>query len=131
MIGGMSRGRTLLWSLTMAATLAGLGAVVVALVDGKNHLITAAAAVVAAGLGAIAPVAVDAYLGRKQAMQEDESVGRSSKYWKNLSSASPSDVLNPHREVIPFAGRDDEVRNLVAWCKNDGASRLRLITGAG
>jgi len=131
MIWSMSRRRVLIRSLIVAATLAGCGAAASALVDSKNHLVTAVVAGVAAATGAVAPLAADAYRERKRAIEKAGSIGRSPGQWKNLPSASPSAVLDPHREVIPFAGRDDEIRKLVAWCNNNQARQVRLITGAG
>ena len=40
-------------------------------------------------------------------------------------------LLDPRREVVGFVGRDDELLALVAWCEDDQASRLRLVTGPG
>jgi tetratricopeptide (TPR) repeat protein len=40
-------------------------------------------------------------------------------------------LLDPRREVVGFAGRNAELSALVAWCNDDHASRLRLVTGPG
>ena len=43
----------------------------------------------------------------------------------------PSRLLDPARGVVDFTGRDDELAALVAWCEDDAAPRLRLVTGPG
>jgi hypothetical protein len=40
-------------------------------------------------------------------------------------------LLDPQREVVDFAGREDELAALVAWCEDDDGARLRLVTGPG
>jgi tetratricopeptide (TPR) repeat protein len=43
----------------------------------------------------------------------------------------PSRLLDPARGVVAFIGRDDNLRDLVAWCEDDTGPKLRLITGPG
>lgn len=40
-------------------------------------------------------------------------------------------MFDPRREVVSFVGREEELNILVAWCHEDDASRLRLVTGPG
>jgi hypothetical protein len=41
----------------------------------------------------------------------------------------PSRLLDPTRGVVQFTGRTTELADLVAWCEDDHATRLRLISG--
>jgi tetratricopeptide (TPR) repeat protein len=43
----------------------------------------------------------------------------------------PSRLLDPRRGVVEFVGRTDELASLIAWCEQDTASRMRLLTGPG
>src|SRR5215469_18800202 len=43
----------------------------------------------------------------------------------------PSRLLDPRRKVVDFAGREDELAWLTAWCEDRAGPTLRLITGAG
>ena len=40
-------------------------------------------------------------------------------------------MLDPHRAMVSFTGRKDELAALLAWCQNSDAERLRLVTGFG
>ena len=44
---------------------------------------------------------------------------------------SPAGLLDPGRQVVDFLGRPEELEALVAWCEDDDASPLRLVTGPG
>ncbi len=44
---------------------------------------------------------------------------------------SPSSLLQARRGVVPFVGRDAELRNLQEWCDSEEEIALRLYTGAG
>jgi hypothetical protein len=44
---------------------------------------------------------------------------------------SPALLLNPQTGVVEFMGRVDELADLLTWCEDDSAGRLRLITGPG
>jgi tetratricopeptide (TPR) repeat protein len=44
---------------------------------------------------------------------------------------SPAELLRPERGVVPFHGRDDELRRLVAWCEEAAPFSLHLVTGEG
>lgn len=43
----------------------------------------------------------------------------------------PSRLLDPQRGVVEFVGRTDELTSLIAWCEQDTASMMRLLTGPG
>jgi tetratricopeptide (TPR) repeat protein len=43
----------------------------------------------------------------------------------------PSRLLDPRRKVVDFAGREDELAWLTAWCETGTGPTLQLITGAG
>jgi len=40
-------------------------------------------------------------------------------------------LLDPHREVVGFTGRDNELAALIAWCRDPQAGSARLVTGPG
>src|SRR6185503_1886084 len=40
-------------------------------------------------------------------------------------------LLDPRLEVVGFMGRQRELAALLAWCEDDQAGRLRLVTGSG
>jgi hypothetical protein len=46
-------------------------------------------------------------------------------------SGSPARLLDPESGVVEFIGRVAELRILLAWCNEDSAVSLRLITGPG
>ena len=46
-------------------------------------------------------------------------------------SYSLARLLDPRRELVDFVGREDEMTALLAWCEDDQATRLRLVTGPG
>ncbi len=46
-------------------------------------------------------------------------------------SGGPARLLDPDRGVVEFAGRTAELSGLLAWCEDDAAGRVRLVTGPG
>lgn len=82
-------------------------------------------AVIGAITGGFAPSVYDVLRGRGV-----RRVG-----WEELAERSPprslARLLDPRLELVRFVGRDGELAELAAWCQNDGASRLRLVTGPG
>jgi tetratricopeptide (TPR) repeat protein len=40
-------------------------------------------------------------------------------------------LLEPHRALVRFIGRDDELATLLAWCDDERAELVRLVTGPG
>jgi hypothetical protein len=51
------------------------------------------------------------------------------KLWYDVSR--PSRLLDPARGVVEFTGRAGEIVRLIAWCEDDSANPMRLITGPG
>lgn len=44
---------------------------------------------------------------------------------------APSQLLNSEYEIVPFYGRDTELKELLDWCNADKKFDLKLYTGAG
>jgi tetratricopeptide (TPR) repeat protein len=40
-------------------------------------------------------------------------------------------LLDPRRELVGFVGRKEELAALAAWCQDEDAARLRIVTGPG
>ncbi len=82
-------------------------------------------AVAGAVTGSFAPSVYDRVHERELAQQS----------WRGTAEQAPPQgwarLLDPRREVVSFAGREDELATLVAWCEDDRAPRLRLVTGPG
>jgi len=61
--------------------------------------------------------------------------GRAEQSWLTTVERPPpggwARLLDPRQEVVGFIGRANELAALVAWCEDDSASRLRLVTGPG
>ncbi|MBE1874512.1 tetratricopeptide repeat protein [Myceligenerans pegani] len=60
--------------------------------------------------------------------------------WRRIANAGsvrggPSDglahLLDPARRVVPYSGRDADLAELLAWCREPHAVQLRLTTGLG
>ena len=85
----------------------------------------AAGAVIGAVAGAFAPSVYDGVRER----------GVTREAWQgSLESPPPQSwarLLDPRRELVGFVGRKDELAALVAWCQDEDAARLRLVTGQG
>ena len=85
----------------------------------------AAGAVIGAVAGAFAPSVYDGVRER----------GATREAWqRSLESPPPQSwarLLDPRRELVGFVGRKEELAALVAWCQDDHAARLRLVTGPG
>lgn len=45
--------------------------------------------------------------------------------------SSPAGLLAPRLVVVPFAGRRQELEDLIEWCTGDNDRKVRLITGPG
>ena len=50
---------------------------------------------------------------------------------KLTENAKPSTLLKSTYEVVPFAGREDELDDLSTWCEADVGFAVRLYVGAG
>jgi hypothetical protein len=85
----------------------------------------AAGAVIGAVAGAFAPSVYDGVRER----------GVTRETWQgSLESPPPQSwarLLDPRRELIGFVGRKDELAALVAWCQDEDAAQLRIVTGPG
>ncbi|WP_204030806.1 tetratricopeptide repeat protein [Sinosporangium siamense] len=46
-------------------------------------------------------------------------------------NSAPALLLNASEAVVPFTGRDRELAELLAWCSDPDAGRLRLLVGPG
>jgi hypothetical protein len=114
-----SRWRAVGWG----AGLAGAGAAIAYPLAGGRW--AAAGAVIGALTGAAAPLVHDAV--REQGSRHEA--------WRGtLEQDRPRSwarLLDPQREIVGFAGRQDELTALVAWCEDDDGGRLRLVTGPG
>jgi hypothetical protein len=84
-----------------------------------------AGAIAGAVTGAFAPSVLDLLRGR----------GAGRDRWKEIAEPRPprswARLLDPRLEVVRFVGRDSELAKLTAWCEDDDAARLRLVTGPG
>jgi tetratricopeptide (TPR) repeat protein len=118
----MTRGsqvRAVAWGAGLAAA----GAVIAYVLAGGGWAIAGVA--IGAVAGAFAPLVYDV-VRAGDAKREDlrgaleKTVPRS---WARL--------LDPRRELVGFVGRDEELASLMAWHEDDGAGRLRLVTGPG
>ena len=58
-----------------------------------------------------------------------DQISRSAQLPRSLSS--PSLLLEPRNGVVKFVGRVSELADLLAWCRDDSARPLRLLTGPG
>jgi hypothetical protein len=57
---------------------------------------------------------------------DQEELRRSSE----LPGGGPAGLLDPRRELVGFTGREDELKSLLAWCRQDPAPRgVRLAAG--
>jgi tetratricopeptide (TPR) repeat protein len=84
-----------------------------------------AGAVIGAATGSFAPSVYDV-IRRRDAARE----GLRDTFEKSPAQ-SGARLLDPHRELVGFVGRTDELRALTAWCGCDDTDRLRLVTGPG
>jgi hypothetical protein len=124
------RGRGSGWALVWAAALAAGGAVAAAVLS--DHHYAWAGGALGAVTGAFAPSVFEALRRRSQARKSLASLGRRSRPGAVPAGGSgPAGLLDPYRGVVDFVGRADELAGLVAWSEQNGAGRLRLVTGAG
>ncbi|MBO0610042.1 tetratricopeptide repeat protein [Myceligenerans salitolerans] len=47
------------------------------------------------------------------------------------SDGGPCSLLDPARRVVPYSGRDAELAELLAWCRDPHPVQVRLTTGPG
>ena len=85
----------------------------------------AAGAVIGAVAGAFAPSLYDGVRER----------GARHEAWQDSLESPPlqswARLLDPRRELVGFVGRKEELAALAAWCQDEDAARLRLVTGQG
>lgn len=75
--------------------------------------------------GVIAPVFVELI---KRRVESGEAAKRVEPAARRLGPAS---LLDPALGVVPFTGRQKELDALLAWCRDDSAGPVRLVTGGG
>jgi hypothetical protein len=96
-------------------------------------------ALIVGGLGAVAAFAPDV-VARLDKRAEDKRLRR--EHRQELAAAadavadpvhlgSATGWLRAERAVVPFAGRDREIDDLVAWCHDSAADPVRMIVGSG
>jgi tetratricopeptide (TPR) repeat protein len=107
----------------LAAGLAAVGAVTAYLLAGTGWGVAGAA--VGAITGSFAPSVYDELTARRARREE---LGRT---FAKRPPRSWARLLDPQRAVVGFVGREDELTGLTAWCEDDSAARLRLVTGPG
>ena len=93
---------------------------------GGSHATAGLGAAIGAVSGSFAPSASSWV--RTRAAVHARAAG-AAELWHDVSR--PSRLLDPVRGVVEFTGRADEIVRLVAWCEDDSASPVRLITGPG
>ena len=111
------------WAIGCAVGLAATGAVLAYFLADRHWAL--AGAVIGAVSGGFAPTVYDGLRGRS---------ARRDAWLATVETAPPQSwarLLDPRREVVGFVGRDRELAALAAWCKDDHAGRLRLVTGPG
>jgi hypothetical protein len=114
-----SRWPALAWAVGLAAA----GGVIAAILAGGHWAYAGAA--IGAVTGSFAPVAYDAIRGRTATRENLLDA------FEHKPPQSLARLLDPRLELVEFIGHDDELTDLVAWCENDHAGRLRLVTGPG
>ena len=118
----MNRGHK--WvSLASGVCLAAVGAVVAYLLAGGQW--AAVGVVIGAVTGNFAPSVFEGLRKRSTAQEA----------WRDTLEQAPTRslarLLDPRLELVGFVGRGAELAALMAWCEEDRATRLRLVTGPG
>ncbi|MET8051490.1 tetratricopeptide repeat protein [Streptosporangium sp. NPDC005286] len=113
------------WRAFSIVLVAALGAVVAAALDGKA-LGAVIGAVIGGVCGAFAPTLLERSRARAEALEALAKVAE-----LRPDVAGPASLLHPSRGVVPFTGRERELAELLAWCADADAGRLRLVTGPG
>jgi hypothetical protein len=119
-----SMNRRFRWrALVLGAGLAAAGAGIAYALAGGPW--AAAGAVIGAVAGAFAPSVYDGVRER----------GATREAWQGTLEDPPPQswarLLDPRRELAGFVGRQEELAALMAWCQDDYAARLRIVTGPG
>jgi hypothetical protein len=98
---------------------------VAALTDGKLPP-TAVGAVIGGVVSTFAPSLLD-HIREKAAAREALSAAAE----LLPDDSGPAMLLHASRGLVPFEGRERELEELLAWCHDPQAKRLRLLTGPG
>ncbi|MER5628585.1 tetratricopeptide repeat protein [Streptosporangium sp. NPDC002544] len=105
--------------------MAAAGAAVAALSDGKAW-VTVLGTVLGGVGGAFAPTLLERFRARDDAQAAAE---KAAELVPEVGGAAA--LLHPARGVVPFTGRERELTELLAWCEDAEAGRVRLVTGPG
>lgn len=109
----------LIWAISLAAA----GALVAFGLAGTSW--AAAGAVIGAVTGAFAPSVYDGLRDRDKRRGD----------WRNAVDVGPQQswarLLDPRLKLVGFVGREEVLTSLLAWCEDEEAGRLRLVTGPG
>jgi len=92
---------------------ASTGPVIVAVIGGFVGVVTV-----------FGPTVLDRFQERKQARAAADNTAE-------LVPQGPATLLHPVRGVVPFQGRERELAELLEWCADPDAGRVRLLTGPG
>lgn len=114
-----SRWLALGWALALAVS----GALIAYFLVGSRGAVIGA--IIGAVSSAFAPPVRDALVSRSEKKEALDAVT------EKVPPRSWARLLDPRREVAGFLGREDELAALIAWCEDDNAGRLRLVTGPG
>jgi tetratricopeptide (TPR) repeat protein len=88
-------------------------------------------AAVLAASGVLGPAIVDALTTRREAREAFHDVVEARPHSGPVVGNPVAGLLDPHIAVVPFAGRESELRRLTSWCVDDQTGRIRLVTGGG
>jgi hypothetical protein len=108
---------------TLGVGLAAVGGVVAYVLHGG--LWAGVGAAIGAVAGAFAPTLYDGMRKQREARQSRRAAV------EQPPAESRARLLDPRLEVVGFIGRQAELAALLAWCEDDQAGRLRLVTGSG
>ncbi|SDR05130.1 AAA ATPase domain-containing protein [Thermostaphylospora chromogena] len=112
-------------SVAFVVGAAAVAAAVAAVTDGKP--VQTVLGAVLGGVGtAFAPTVLDRLRERDRAREVRDEAAE-----LLPQMTGPAQLLHPARGVVPFVGRERELAELLAWCADPQAGRLRLLTGPG
>ncbi|SDH98604.1 Tetratricopeptide repeat-containing protein [Sinosporangium album] len=114
------------WALRFLGALAGAGvaAAIAAAADGKTWWPVAGAFLGAVGTS-FAPSLLERWRTRRIA---HATAARAAELGPD---SAPALLLRHSEAVVPFTGRERELAELLAWCSDPDAGRLRLLVGPG
>ncbi|MEU1393632.1 MULTISPECIES: tetratricopeptide repeat protein [unclassified Nonomuraea] len=114
------------WQRVFAAIVVGAVAVAVAAFADGKPLPTVLGALVGGVVSAFGPTVIDR---RREKAAARDSLAAAAELLADESG--PAMLLHASRRVVPFEGRERELEELLAWCRDPRAGRLRLLTGPG